>query len=42
MLFQSGFAKFEQSSVKRNFGTSVWMVLNDLHDISAFVYYEAD
>ena len=30
---------FEQSSVKRNIGASVWMVLHDLHDISAFVYY---
>ena len=39
MLFESGFAKFEPSSVKRNFGTSVIMVLHDLHDISAFVYY---
>ena len=27
------------SSVKRNFGTSVWMVLYDLHDISAFGYF---
>ena len=27
------------SSVKRNFDTSVWMVLLDLHDISAFGYY---
>ena len=26
------------SSVKRNFGTSVWMVLHDLHGISAFWY----
>ena len=25
--------------MKRNFGTSVWMVLHDLHDISAFGYY---
>ena len=25
--------------MKRNFGTSVWMVLHDLHDISAFWYY---
>ena len=39
MLFQSGFAKFEPSSVKRNFGTSVWIVLHDLHDISAFGYH---
>ena len=38
-LFKSGFAKFEPSSVKRNFGTSIWMVLHDLHDISAFGYY---
>ena len=34
-----GFAKFEPSSVKRNFGTSVWMVLHGLHDISAFGYH---
>ena len=26
--------------MKRNFGTSVWMLLHDLHDISAFGYYE--
>ena len=39
MLFKSGFAKFEPGSVKRNFGTSVWMVLHDLHDISALGYY---
>ena len=25
--------------MKRNFGTSVWMVLHDLNDISAFGYY---
>ena len=25
--------------MKRNFGTSVWMVLHDLHDISAFGYF---
>ena len=39
MMFLDGFAKFEPRSVKRIFGTSVWMVLHDLHDISAFVYY---
>ena len=39
MLIKSGFAEFEPSSVKRNFGTSVWMVLHDLYDISAFGYY---
>ena len=39
MLFLSGFAKFEPNSVKRNFGTSVWMVLHKLHNISAFGYY---
>ena len=39
MLFESGFAKFEPSAVKRNFGTSVWIVLHDLHDISAFGYH---
>ena len=39
MLFKSGFAKFEPSSVKRNFGTSVLIVMYDLHDISAFGYY---
>ena len=31
--------QFESSSVKRNFGTSVSMVLHDLHDISAFGFY---
>ena len=25
--------------MKRNFGTSVWIVLHDLHDISAFGYF---
>ena len=25
--------------MKRNFGRSIWMVLHDLHDISAFGYY---
>ena len=25
--------------MKRNFGTSVWMVLHDFHDISAFGYH---
>ena len=39
MLFYSRFAKLEPSSVKQNFGTSVWMVLHDLHYISAFGYY---
>ena len=39
MLFTSGFAKFQSKSIKRNFGTSVWMVLHDLHAISAFGYY---
>ena len=39
MLFKNGFAKFEASSVKRNFGTSVRIVLHDLHGISAFGYY---
>ena len=39
MYFKSGFAKCEPSSVKPNFGTSVWMVLHDLHDISTFGYY---
>ena len=36
MMFKSGFAKFEPRSVKRNFGTSVWIVL---YDISAFGYH---
>ena len=39
MLFKSGFVKFEPSLGKRNFGTLVWMVLYDLHDISTFGYY---
>ena len=39
MLFWGGFAKFEPSSVKRNFGTSVLNGVHDLHDTSTFGYY---
>ena len=39
MLFYNGFTKFELSPVKQNFCTSVWIVLHELHDISAFGYH---